>query len=202
MAVVPITTACVDAELQGSSARAVRIGQPVTLTSDLYGGGVRLQRLRQGPIRRCTGSAFLADPGAERVRQLDQDRPSAPPVRITLEPAELVQHPLRSGAVDESSRSTSRMRRNERGRAGPSSTARWNRPGGHGDHPRRRWSRVQVLDGTIANVSIPTIDGNLSVSPDQGTWVITSFAVSNGISVPLTGWLMGRYGGQDLCRFA
>ena len=53
---------------------------------------------------------------------------------------------------------------------------------------------MQVLDSTIANVSLPTIAGNLGVSPDQGTWVITSFAVSNGIGVPLTGWLMGRYG--------
>ena len=32
------------------------------------------------------------------------------------------------------------------------------------------------------------------MSPNQGTWVITSFAVANGISVPLTGWLMRRYG--------
>ena len=53
---------------------------------------------------------------------------------------------------------------------------------------------MQVLDGTIANVSIPTIAGNLGVSPDQGTWVVTSFAVANGVSVPLTGWLMQRYG--------
>ncbi|MGH8506334.1 MAG: DHA2 family efflux MFS transporter permease subunit [Stenotrophobium sp.] len=53
---------------------------------------------------------------------------------------------------------------------------------------------MQVLDSTIANVSIPTIAGNLGVSPDQGTWVITSFAVANGVSVPLTGWLMQRYG--------
>ena len=53
---------------------------------------------------------------------------------------------------------------------------------------------VQVLDGTIANVSLPTISGNLGVSTSQGTWVITSFAVANGVSVPLTGWLMGRYG--------
>ena len=53
---------------------------------------------------------------------------------------------------------------------------------------------MQVLDSTIANVSIPTIAGNLGVSADQGTWVITSFAVANGVSVPLTGWLMGRYG--------
>ncbi|HEY1726652.1 MAG TPA: DHA2 family efflux MFS transporter permease subunit [Steroidobacteraceae bacterium] len=53
---------------------------------------------------------------------------------------------------------------------------------------------MQVLDTSIANVAIPTIAGNLGVSADQGTWVITSFAVSNGISVPLTGWLMQRYG--------
>jgi DHA2 family multidrug resistance protein len=53
---------------------------------------------------------------------------------------------------------------------------------------------MQVLDLSIANVAIPTIAGNLGVSSDQGTWVITSFAVSNGICVPLTGWLMQRYG--------
>jgi MFS transporter, DHA2 family, multidrug resistance protein len=53
---------------------------------------------------------------------------------------------------------------------------------------------MQVLDMTIANVSLPTIAGSLGVSANQGTWVITSFAVSNGISVPLTGWLMRRYG--------
>jgi MFS transporter, DHA2 family, multidrug resistance protein len=53
---------------------------------------------------------------------------------------------------------------------------------------------MQVLDSTIANVSLPTISGDLGVSSDQGTWVITAFAVSNGVGLPLTGWLMGRYG--------
>lgn len=53
---------------------------------------------------------------------------------------------------------------------------------------------MQVLDSTIANVSIPTISGNLGVSSSQGIWVITAFAVANGVTVPLTGWLMGRYG--------
>jgi DHA2 family multidrug resistance protein len=53
---------------------------------------------------------------------------------------------------------------------------------------------MQVLDSTIANVSIPTISGNLGVATDQGTWIITLFAMSNGVSVPLTGWLMGRFG--------
>ena len=53
---------------------------------------------------------------------------------------------------------------------------------------------MNVLDTTIANVSIPTIAGNLGVSQTQGTWVITSFAVSNAIAVPLTGWLTQRIG--------
>jgi DHA2 family multidrug resistance protein len=53
---------------------------------------------------------------------------------------------------------------------------------------------MQVLDTSIANVSIPTISGDLGVSSDQGTWIITAFAVANGVSVPLTGWLMQRFG--------
>ena len=50
------------------------------------------------------------------------------------------------------------------------------------------------LDPTIANVSLTTIAGNLGVSSDNSTWVITAFAVANGVAVPLTGWLMGRFG--------
>ncbi len=53
---------------------------------------------------------------------------------------------------------------------------------------------TQVLDTTIANVSLPTIAGNLGASTDQATWIITSFVVANGIAVPITGWLMNRYG--------
>jgi MFS transporter, DHA2 family, multidrug resistance protein len=53
---------------------------------------------------------------------------------------------------------------------------------------------MQVLDTTIANVSLPTIAGDLGASSSQGTWVITSFAVANGICVPLTGWLASRFG--------
>ena len=51
-----------------------------------------------------------------------------------------------------------------------------------------------VLDSTIANVSLRTIAGNIGVSSDESTWVITAFAVAQGIAVPLTGWLMGRFG--------
>lgn len=53
---------------------------------------------------------------------------------------------------------------------------------------------MQVLDSTIANVALPTIAGNLGSSIAQGTWVITSFAVANAISIPLTGWLAKRFG--------
>lgn len=53
---------------------------------------------------------------------------------------------------------------------------------------------MQVLDSSIANVSLPHISGDLAVSPNQGTWVITSFGVSNAIALPLTGWLTRRFG--------
>jgi MFS transporter, DHA2 family, multidrug resistance protein len=53
---------------------------------------------------------------------------------------------------------------------------------------------IQVLDTSIANVAIPYIAGNLSVSSDEGTWVITSFAASNAIVLPLTGWLSDYFG--------
>ena len=55
-------------------------------------------------------------------------------------------------------------------------------------------SFISVVDITIANVSIPTISGNLGVSPDQGEWIMTSFAIANAISIPLTGWLSRRFG--------
>jgi MFS transporter, DHA2 family, multidrug resistance protein len=57
---------------------------------------------------------------------------------------------------------------------------------------------MQVLDTSIANVSLPAISGDLAVSPNQGTWVITSFAVSNAITLPLTGWLSRRFGDARL----
>src|SRR3984893_4034505 len=53
---------------------------------------------------------------------------------------------------------------------------------------------IQVLDTSIANVAVPYIAGNLSVSADQGTWVITSFSASNAIVLPLTGWLSDYFG--------
>lgn len=55
-----------------------------------------------------------------------------------------------------------------------------------------------VLDYSIANVSIPYISGDMAVAVDQGTYVITSFAVGNAIALPITGWLTKRVGGVKL----
>lgn len=53
---------------------------------------------------------------------------------------------------------------------------------------------VVILDTTITNVSVPHIAGGLAISPSQGTWTITSYAVAEAITVPLTGWLAARFG--------
>ena len=53
---------------------------------------------------------------------------------------------------------------------------------------------MEVLDTTIANVALPHIAGDLGVGASQATWVITSYAVANAISVLLSGWLAQRFG--------
>ncbi|MBO0734952.1 MAG: DHA2 family efflux MFS transporter permease subunit [Alphaproteobacteria bacterium] len=53
---------------------------------------------------------------------------------------------------------------------------------------------MQGLDTTIANVALPHIRGSLSASLDQISWVLTSYIVAAAITMPLTGWLAGRFG--------
>lgn len=53
---------------------------------------------------------------------------------------------------------------------------------------------IAVLNLTLANVSVPSIAGSLGATTSQGIWVITSFAVGEAITVPLTGWLARRLG--------
>jgi DHA2 family multidrug resistance protein len=54
---------------------------------------------------------------------------------------------------------------------------------------------VAVLNMTIANVTVPNMAGALGAGASQGTWVITSYAVAEAFTVPLTGWLAARFGG-------
>jgi DHA2 family multidrug resistance protein len=53
---------------------------------------------------------------------------------------------------------------------------------------------MEVLDTSIANVSLPHIAGDLSVTQDQSTWVLTSYLVSNAVVLPISGWLATRIG--------
>ena len=53
---------------------------------------------------------------------------------------------------------------------------------------------MEVLDTSIANVSLPHIAGDLSVTQDQSTWVLTSYLVSNAVVLPVSGWLATRIG--------
>jgi DHA2 family multidrug resistance protein len=52
---------------------------------------------------------------------------------------------------------------------------------------------MQTLDSTIANVALPHMQGSLSASQDQITWVLTSYIVAAAIATPLTGWLCDRF---------
>jgi len=53
---------------------------------------------------------------------------------------------------------------------------------------------MEVLDTTIVNVALSHIGGSFAASPDESTWVLTSYLVANGIVLPLSGWLAGVMG--------
>jgi membrane fusion protein (multidrug efflux system) len=95
MTIVPTATAYVDANFKEVQLDKVAIGQPVTLTSDLYGGGVKFHGKVVG-LSGGTGAAFSLIPAQNAsgnwikvVQRL--------PVRIALDPADLKSHPLRLG---------------------------------------------------------------------------------------------------------
>src|SRR4029077_18612096 len=53
---------------------------------------------------------------------------------------------------------------------------------------------MEVLDTSIAAVSLPYIAGSLSASNDEATWVLTSYLVANAVVLPASGWFALRYG--------
>jgi DHA2 family multidrug resistance protein len=57
---------------------------------------------------------------------------------------------------------------------------------------------MEILDTTVVNVSIPHIAGNLSATVEEGTWVVTSYLVSNAIVLPISGWLASYMGRRRL----
>lgn len=61
---------------------------------------------------------------------------------------------------------------------------------------------MEVLDTTVVNVSLPHIAGNLSATPDEATWTLTSYLVSNAIILPMTGWLSNYFGRKRWLTFS
>ncbi|HMK24186.1 MAG TPA: DHA2 family efflux MFS transporter permease subunit [Terriglobales bacterium] len=57
---------------------------------------------------------------------------------------------------------------------------------------------MEILDTTVVNVSIPHISGNLASTIEEGTWVVTSYLVSNAIILPMSGWLANYFGRKRL----
>jgi MFS transporter, DHA2 family, multidrug resistance protein len=63
-------------------------------------------------------------------------------------------------------------------------------------------SIMQALDATIANVALPRIQGSLSSTQDQITWVLTSYIIATAIMMPLSGWLAGQFGRKRVFLFS
>ncbi len=60
---------------------------------------------------------------------------------------------------------------------------------------------MEVLDTSIANIALPHIGGNLSATPEEATWVLTSYLVANAIVLPTTGWLANHFGRKRVFLF-
>src|SRR5207237_5935934 len=53
---------------------------------------------------------------------------------------------------------------------------------------------MEVMDTSIANVSLPHVAGRLSAGEDEATWILTSYLVSNAVVLPISAWLSSRFG--------
>jgi MFS transporter, DHA2 family, multidrug resistance protein len=61
---------------------------------------------------------------------------------------------------------------------------------------------LEVMDTSVVNVSLPHIQGSLSVGVDEATWVLTSYLVANAIIIPITGWLSSIFGRKRYLIFS
>ncbi|MFC3339528.1 HlyD family efflux transporter periplasmic adaptor subunit [Paracandidimonas soli] len=95
MTVVPLDQAWVEANFKESQLRRMRIGQPVTMTADLYGGSVTYHGVVAG-LDAGTGSAFALLPAQNATGNWIKVVQRVP-VRIALDPEDLARHPLRVG---------------------------------------------------------------------------------------------------------
>ncbi len=63
-------------------------------------------------------------------------------------------------------------------------------------------SLLQVIDSTVANVAIPHMQSALAATPDEISWVLTSYIIATAIAMPITGWLADRIGSRRLFIFS
>jgi DHA2 family multidrug resistance protein len=61
---------------------------------------------------------------------------------------------------------------------------------------------MNTLDSTIANVALPHIQGSVSASQDQITWVLTSYMIAQGLMTPLSGWLAEKIGRKRMFLYS
>jgi DHA2 family multidrug resistance protein len=59
-------------------------------------------------------------------------------------------------------------------------------------------SLIQILDTTIANVAIPHMQASLGATPEEISWVLTSYILASAVAMPITGWLSDRVGSRRL----
>src|SRR2546423_4526581 len=57
---------------------------------------------------------------------------------------------------------------------------------------------MEILDTSVANVSLPHIAGNLSATTDESTWVLTSYLIANALVLPSAGWLSNYFGRKKI----
>ena len=247
LAIVPVDSVWVDANFKENQLGGLRIGQPVSVSADMYGSHVHYHGKVLG-LTAGTGSALAVLPAQNAsgnwikiVQRL--------PVRIGLDArgaraASAVPRPVHQ-------RRGRRERYARRGALAAARLARGDhhrclcRPGGrraehHQLHrrceprprPRRRrrqrlvrqgarplmnaavaraaaipWliapvvalaAFMEIMDISIANVSLPHIAGALSSSQNESTWVLTSYLVTNAIVMPISGWLSNTFGRKRL----
>ena len=61
---------------------------------------------------------------------------------------------------------------------------------------------IEIVDVSVANVSLDHIRGSLSAGIDEAAWVLTSYLVSNAIIIPMTGWLARTFGRKRYLLFS
>ncbi|MBV1687426.1 DHA2 family efflux MFS transporter permease subunit [Novosphingobium sp. G106] len=60
---------------------------------------------------------------------------------------------------------------------------------------------MSAMDTTVANIALPHIQGSISASPEQITWVITSYFIAQAVTIPVSGWLAARFGLKPMLLF-